>query len=461
MTMLKSRVRRIHFVGIGGIGMSGIAEVLINLGYTVSGSDLRASDTTRRLESLGGQISLGHAEANVEGADVVVISSAVKADNVEMVRAKQLSIPVIPRAEMLAELMRMKYGVAVAGSHGKTTTTSLIAAICDAAEIDPTVVIGGKVNSMGTNARLGQGDYLLAEADESDGSFLKLSPTVAVITNIDPEHMDHYGDVERLKETFVTFANKIPFYGVAVLCLDSPHVQSVLPQIEKRYITYGTTSQADYVLRDVEVQGFSTRFTPVRRGEALAPISLAMVGRHNVLNALAAVAVADELEIDYEKTRQALCDFGGVQRRFTIRGEVKDIMVVDDYGHHPTEIKATLGGAREASERRVIAVAQPHRFTRVRDQFDEFSRAFYDADIVLLTPIYPAGETPIEGITSAALAQAIRDHGHRDVRYFDSTDKLQEALQELAAPQDLVVTLGAGNIWQVGQRLLDWLETHS
>jgi UDP-N-acetylmuramate--alanine ligase len=455
--MFKGRVKRIHFVGIGGIGMSGIAEVLLNLGFEVSGSDLKESDTTRRLAGLGGQIREGHQAEHVEGADVVVISSAVKAHNPEVREAKRLAIPVIPRAEMLAELMRMKYGVAVAGSHGKTTTTSLVAAICDEAKIDPTVVIGGKVNSLGSNARLGQGEYLVAEADESDGSFMSLSPTLAVVTNIDPEHMDHYGDLDQLKQTFVAFINKIPFYGLAVLCLDSPNVQSVLPQVERRFVTYGTTSQAEYSLKDVTANGLRTTFTPLRHGEARAPITLNMVGRHNVLNALAAIAVADELAIDYELTRRALDGFGGVQRRFTVRGEVDEIMVVDDYGHHPTEIKATLAGARESGERRVVAIFQPHRYTRVRDQFEGFATCFYDADVVLMTPIYPAGEEPIEGISSEGLAAAIRDHGHRDITLFSDHETLLASLEERVQRGDLVVTLGAGNVWQIGQALLDKL----
>ncbi|PID39034.1 MAG: UDP-N-acetylmuramate--L-alanine ligase [Proteobacteria bacterium] len=468
MRMFKGRVKRIHFVGIGGIGMSGIAEVLLNLGFEVSGSDLRQSDTTQRLSDLGGRVACGgHAPENIEGADVVVISSAVKGDNPEVMKARRLATPVIPRAEMLAELMRMKYGVAIAGSHGKTTTTSLISAICDEAKIDPTVVIGGKVNALGSNARLGQGEYLVAEADESDGSFLSLSPTIAVVTNIDPEHMDHYGDLDRLKETFVTFVNKIPFYGLAVLCLDSPNVQSVLPQVDRRFVTYGTTSQADYSLKDIKPQGLATRFTPVRHGEACEPITLNMVGQHNVLNALAAVAVAEELDIDYAVIRRALDGFNGVQRRFTIRGEENGIMVVDDYGHHPTEIRATLSGARAAAhgmgidgaDRRVIAVFQPHRYTRVRDQFEGFATCFYDADVVLMTEVYPAGEEPIEGIDGEHLAAAIREHGHRDVTLFPDHDAVLTTLRERCEPGDLVVTLGAGNVWQIGQRLLDALRS--
>jgi UDP-N-acetylmuramate--alanine ligase len=455
--MFKGRAQKIHFVGIGGIGMSGIAEVLLNLGYEVSGSDLRSSETTRRLESLGGRIHVGHRADYVQDSNVVVISSAVRRDNPEVLEARRRSIPVIPRAEMLAELMRLKHGVAVAGSHGKTTTTSMVAAVMDRAGMDPTVVIGGKVNSLGTNARLGQGDWLVAEADESDGSFLKLSPTLAVVTNIDPEHLDHYGSLDRLRETFLDFVNKIPFYGLSILCLDSDNVQSLLPRVEKRYVTYGTSPQAIYSARDVTVSGLTATFTPVRRGVALAPLTLQMVGRHNVLNALASIAVADELEIPYDVVRGALAEFGGVQRRFTVRGEAREVMVVDDYGHHPAEIRATLLGAREAFSRRVVAVFQPHRYSRTRLLFDQFATAFYDADLVLVAEIYPAGEDPVEGLSARSLAEAIQGHGHRDVTFCSSLPGLGEELARRVEPGDLVVTLGAGDIWKAGQELLERL----
>ena len=455
--MFKGRVQHIHFVGIGGIGMSGIAEVLLNLGLTVSGSDLNDTETTRRLASLGGTIAKGHRAENLEQADVVVISSAIKPDNPEVTEARSRAIPVIPRAEMLAELMRLKYGVAVAGSHGKTSTTSLLATVLDKAGVDPTVVIGGKVNSLGSSARLGQGDIMAAEADESDGSFMKLSPTVAVVTNIDPEHMDHYGDLDHLKETFLDFVNKVPFYGLAVLCLDCANVQSLLPRVEKRVVTYGTSSQADYQLKDVRCEPDVTHFTPVRRGEELAPITLRMIGRHNVLNALAAVAVADELEVPYDVTRQALNGFGGVERRFTIRGEENGITVVDDYGHHPTEIKATLQGAREAFSRRLVAVFQPHRYSRTELLFDQFATAFYDADLVLVTDIYAAGEAARPGVHSEELVAAMRRHGHRDVTYRPTKELLLDQLHQRVQPGDLVVTLGAGDIWKVGEGLLERL----
>ncbi|MCC6746677.1 MAG: UDP-N-acetylmuramate--L-alanine ligase [Deltaproteobacteria bacterium] len=452
--MFKGRMHQIHFVGIGGIGMSGIAEVLLNLGYGVSGSDLKESETTRRLASFGGRIAVGHAAANLGATDVVVISSAVRRDNPEVVEARRRGIPVIPRAEMLAELMRLKVGVAVAGSHGKTTTTSMVATLLDQAGLDPTVVIGGKVNSLGSNARLGQGDYLVAEADESDGSFLSLTPTLAVVTNIDPEHMDHYGSLEHLKETFLAFVNKVPFYGLSVLCLDCENVQSLLPRVEKRHVTYGGRPQADYSLQDVEVRGFTTSFRPVRRGKVGERVTLQMVGRHNVLNALAALAIADELEIPLDAAAKALSSFGGVQRRFTVRGEVGGVTVVDDYGHHPTEIKATLSGAREAFGRRVVAVFQPHRYSRVQHLFDQFATAFYDAEVVLVSPIYAAGEEPLDGITGDRLAEAIRAHGHHDVTFAASREELQAALGGRVRAGDLVVTLGAGDIWQVGETLL-------
>lgn len=455
MPVFPKRVQRVHFVGIGGIGMSGIAEVLLNLGYHVSGSDLRQSPTTERLDRLGGRVHIGHAKEHVRGADVVVISSAVDGENPEVQAARQDAIPVIPRAEMLAELMRLKFGVAVSGTHGKTTTTSLLACILAEAGLDPTVVIGGKVNSLGSNARLGQGDYMVAEADESDGSFLKLSPTIAVLTNIDPEHMEHYGSMERLEEAFLSFVNKTPFYGLVVACLDHPTVQGLLPRVRKRYVTYGLSAQADFSARDVRFEGPSARFELLVRGAPAGPMRLNMPGEHNVLNALATVAVAEELEIPLEVTSRALASFAGVQRRFTVKGERDGILVVDDYGHHPAEITTTLAGARRSyGERRVVAVFQPHRYTRVRDLAEEFVQSFNDADMVLVSDIYPAGEAPLPGISAEPLAASIRKHGHKGVRYVGSLQPTLEALYEVTAPGDLVITLGAGNIWRVGAALL-------
>ncbi|MFN7134219.1 MAG: UDP-N-acetylmuramate--L-alanine ligase, partial [Myxococcales bacterium] len=446
---------RVHFVGIGGIGMSGIAEVLLNLGYTVSGSDLKGSDTTRRLEGLGATIASGpHRAENVGECDVVVISSAVKRDNPEVVTARQRKIPVIPRAEMLAELMRLKFGVAIAGSHGKTTTTSMVATIMAAAGLDPTAVVGGKLNSLGSNAKLGKGEVMVVEADESDGSFLKLSPAIAVITNIDPEHMDHYGTLAKLQDAFVEFANRIPFYGLAVLCLDHPNVQALLPSIEKRVTTYGFSAQADYRAEDVRLDGFSTRFRAFRRGEDLGEFSVRMVGRHNAQNALATIAVADEMQVPLDVVREALAGFGGVQRRFTVRGEERGVTVVDDYGHHPAEVKATLAGAKGAFGRRVVVAFQPHRYSRTRDCLQEFATSFNDADVLLVTEVYAAGEEPIPGATGEALADAIRAFGHHDVTFVPNKAELAQVLKARVQPGDLAMTLGAGDITNVGPELL-------
>jgi UDP-N-acetylmuramate--alanine ligase len=461
MPMFPKRVKRVHFVGIGGIGMSGIAEVLINLGYKVSGSDLRASDTTRRLEELGGTVHQGHSPQYVEGVDVVVISSAVREDNPEVTAARRETIPVIPRAEMLAELMRLKFSIAVSGTHGKTSTTSLLADVLHEAGFDPTVVIGGKLNSLGTNAVLGQGPYMVAEADESDGSFLKLSPTIAVVTNIDSEHLEHYGTLDRLTQAFVDFANKTPFYGLVVACLEHPRVQSILPSIQKRYVTYGFAAQADYVARDLQHQGIVTDFEVLIRGESAGRVKLRMPGDHNVLNALAVVAVADELDIPMATVSKALGAFQGVQRRFTIRGEVDGVLVVDDYGHHPAEIVTTLAGARLSfPDRRVVAVFQPHRYSRVRDLQHEFAKAFNDADEVFVTDIYAAGEEPLTGIGGACIAAAIRRHGHKGVHFTGSLDDTLRALRRIVSVGDLVITLGAGNVWRVGTELIGTEEEH-
>jgi UDP-N-acetylmuramate--alanine ligase len=449
----------VHFVGIGGIGMSGIAEVLLNLGYRVSGSDLKASDTTRRLAELGGRIEVGHAAGHVGDADVVVISSAVKSNNPEVQEARARGIPVIPRAEMLGELMRMKYGVAVAGSHGKTTTTSLIATTLRAAHLDPTAVIGGKLNSLGSNARLGQGEILVAEADESDGSFLRLSPTVAVVTNIDAEHLDHYGSLDVLRRTFVDFINKVPFYGLAVLCLDHPEVQSILPLVEKRHVTYGLSPQADYRATNVSFQKLTSRFTVVRREEVLGEVTLAMPGAHNVLNSLAVLAVSDFLGVGFETYRSALAGFEGVGRRFTVRGEARNVMVVDDYGHHPAEVRATLAGARTGFDRRVVVVFQPHRYTRTRDLLSEFARSFNDADLVVVTDVYAAGEEPIAGANSESLVRSMRDHGHKGVHYVPRRADAIDTLKPLVVDGDIVITLGAGDVWMVGEDLLAHLRS--
>lgn len=438
--------------------MSGIAEVLLAHGFEISGSDLRESDTTRRLAKLGARVAIGHREENLGEADVVVYSSAVPGDNPELVEARARTVPVIRRAEMLAELMRLKEGIAIAGSHGKTTTTSLVATILHGAHLDPTVVIGGKLNTLGSGAARGLGDLLVAEADESDGSFLQLSPVIAVITNIDPEHLDHYGDIESLKETFVRFANRVPFYGLVVACLDHPHVQNILPAIEKRTVTYGMTAQADYRAREPRMSGLTSGFELVRRGESLGGFEVRMPGIHNVYNALAAIAVADELRVDLEIADKALRSFGGVQRRFTVLGERNGVTVVDDYGHHPAEVQATLEAAQRAYGRRLVVAFQPHRYTRTRHLFQELTRAFNRADILLVTDVYPAGEKPIPGATSEKLVHSIRTHGHRDVTYVPDRAELVAALLERARPGDVVITLGAGNITEIGPRLLEALD---
>jgi len=457
-SLFKTRhAARVHFVGIGGIGMSGIAEVLLNLGYQVSGSDLKGSEITKRLAGMGATIYEGHKAQNLVQADVVVISSAVKKDNPEVVTARQRKIPVIPRAEMLAELMRLKYAVAVAGSHGKTTTTSMVATVLSAAGLDPTAVVGGKVNVLDSNAKLGKSELMVVEADESDGSFLKLHPAITVVTNIDPEHMDHYGTLDALKTAFVEFCNRVPFYGLNVLYLDHPNVQELLPRLEKRVVTYGSSHMADYRLEGVRLEGFSTRFQAFRRDEALGEFRVRMVGAHNALNALAVIAVAEEMEIPLDTVRGALAEFGGVQRRFTVRGEVSGITVVDDYGHHPTEVLATLAGARRAFGRRLVVAFQPHRYTRTHDLKKEFTTSFNDADVLFVSSVYAAGEEPIPGATGDALAEAIRAHGHRDVTYVDKRVDLPAAIAPRLREGDIVLTLGAGDITQVGPDLLTLL----
>lgn len=459
--MFRGRVRQVHFVGVGGVGMSGLAEILRSLEFDVSGSDMKRSNTTQRLESLGVRVDVGHRAENVAGVDVVVYSSAISGSNPELMEARALGIPVIGRAEMLAELMRVKYGVAIAGSHGKTTTTSLVATVLRAAGLDPTVVVGGKMAALGSNARLGAGDLLVAEADESDGSFLRLTPTIAVVTNIDAEHLDHYGSHEQVKEAFVEFASRVPFYGIAVLCLDHPHVQDIIPRIPRRHVTYGVSPQADYSARAVQFRGLSTSFNAFRRGQPLGGFSVKMPGAHNVLNCLAAIAVADELEVPLDVTKQALATFGGVARRFTVLGTVEGITLVDDYGHHPAEIRATLDAAQRAyphEDHRIIVAFQPHRYTRTRDLFDDFTRAFNNADIVFVTDVYAAGEAPIDGAGAERLVQAIREHGHRHAEYIPAKTDLPEAIEAVMRPGDVVIALGAGDINQVVRTLKARLE---
>ncbi len=452
------KIEKIHFVGIGGIGMSGIAEVLLNLEYKVSGSDLRASDTTQRLTSLGAEIGIGHQAENLQNVDVVVISSAVHDDNPEVIEAHRLHVPVIPRAEMLAELMRMKYGIAIAGTHGKTTTTSMAASILGHAGIDPTIVIGGKLNAIGTNARLGQGKFLLAEADESDGSFLVLSPTIAVVTNIDADHLDHYSGIEEIKSTFVKFINKVPFYGLSILCLDDPNIRAILPLVKKRYLTYGLSAQADIRATHVRHDGFNTSFVAHYKGYRLGEVSFPMPGPHNVLNAMACIAVALELDIPFGAIQEGFAKFSGVGRRFQVKGEPGGIMVVDDYGHHPAEIKATLAAARQGwPERRIVAAFQPHRYTRTHELFSDFVTAFYDADVLIITDVYAAGEQPIEGATAERLAKELRRHGQKDVTWIADRQMIPDHLAGIVREGDIVITLGAGNIWQQGEAVVKLL----
>jgi len=451
--------QHIHFVGIGGIGMSGIAELLLNLGYQVSGSDLKEADITRRLAELGAVVKIGHHADHIRGADVVVLSSAIAEDNPEAQAARVLGkVPVIRRAEMLAELMRLKYSVLVAGAHGKTTTTSMVATVLARGGLDPTVVIGGKLNAWGTNAKLGRGDFMVAEADESDGTFLLLPPTIAVVTNIDLEHLDFYRDLNHIQQTFQQFINKIPFYGQAVLCLEDEHIQSMLPQIGKRFVTYGFSSQADFQARNIEMRGLSTSYRAFFKGEELGDVEIPIPGRHNVLNSLAAVAVAQELEVDWASIQAGLADMTGVQRRFQIKGEARGILVLDDYGHHPTEIRnvlETLAGCYP--DRRKVVAFQPHRYSRTEALMDQFSRCFYQSDVLLVSEIYAASERPIAGVTGRGLADQIALHGHHDLHFCATLDDMLKSLQDMVTPGDVVITLGAGNIWQVGEWLLEKL----
>jgi UDP-N-acetylmuramate--alanine ligase len=455
---MRHRVRKVHFVGIGGIGMSGIAEVLLNLGYRVSGSDLAESETTHRLQRLGAEVFLNHRAENLKEADVVVTSSAVRKENPEVLAAQERLIPVIPRAEMLAELMRMKYGIAIAGTHGKTTTTSMIATVLAHGGLDPTAVIGGKLNAFGSNAKLGQGDLLVAEADESDGSFLRLTPTIAVVTNIDPEHLDHYRNLEAIKEAFLEFINKVPFYGLAVLCLDHENVQALIPRVAKRFSTYGLTTQANYRATDISFNGLTTTFRAFENDRELGLLSIRMPGMHSVYNALATLATALELDLDFEVVKEAMGSFSGVQRRFQLKGEWAGVMVVDDYGHHPAEIKATLGAAKRGWGRRTVVVFQPHRYSRTRDLFRDFLTAFNQADVLFLTGIYAAGEDPLPGVNVEDLSEGIKGHGHKDVTLVLEKDRIVERLLPRLRPGDMVFTLGAGDVWKLGEALIKKLK---
>jgi len=454
--------QRIHLVGIGGIGMSGIAEVLLTLGYSVSGSDVKPSTITERLQDLGATIYSGHKAGNVNGAHVVVISSADKADNPEVVEAHKHKIPVIPRAEMLAELMRLKYGIAVAGAHGKTTTTSMVAAILGEAHLDPTFVIGGKVNQAGTTARLGKGEYFVVEADESDRSFLLLAPVVSVVTTIDREHLDQYASLEDIQNVFVQFVNKVPFYGAAILCLDEPNVQAIIPQVKRPIITYGVSTQADLVISDINLEGLNSEFRLTFKGDDLGMFRLLHPpGIHNVRNAAAAAAVALYLNVPAELIREALGKFAGVSRRFDIKGIVNDVAVIDDYGHHPVEIRATLEAAKVCKFNRLLVLFQPHRYSRSQQLWSDFKLAFNLADILVVTDIYAAGEAPIPGITGEALASAIAETGHKHVHYVRSMQDAIERLLKEAAPGDAILTIGAGNVTRASNELVVLLGAES
>jgi UDP-N-acetylmuramate--alanine ligase len=457
------KVEQIHLVGIGGAGMSGIAEVLLTMGYTVTGSDLQASETTRRLEELGGRIFIGHQESNVGSAQVVVISSAVAGSNPEVVKAKSMQIPVIPRAEMLAELMRLKFGVAIAGAHGKTTTTSMVATVLAQGDLDPTMVIGGKVNALGSHARLGRGDILVAEADESDGSFLRLPPTIVAVTNLDREHLDHYGSMERINESFLEFINKIPFYGLAVLCADDDRLAALFPRLVKRYHTYGLRKRdgaaPDFLATDISLKQWGADFRVHFRGKNLGPFRLTVPGIHNVSNALVAIAIGMELDIPVDLIRKGLAAFTGVERRFHLRGEAGGIMVVDDYGHHPTEVKATLAAAKQGWDRRLVVLFQPHRYSRTRDCLEEFAHAFDHADVLFMTDIYPAGEQPLPGVTGAALVETVKAAGHPAVTFIEHKEALPDQVLSHLRAGDLVLTLGAGDIWKAGTGILARLES--
>lgn len=460
MSLTFRNFQRVHLIGIGGSGMSGIAEVLLASGYAVSGSDLKATPVTERLNALGATIYEGHRAENVRGAQVVVASSAVAANNVEVVEAHKQKIPVIPRAEMLAELMRLKHGIAVAGAHGKTTTTSMVAAVLGAAGFDPTFVVGGRVNHAGANAMVGKGEFIVVEADESDRSFLLLAPVIAVITTIDREHLDQYSSLEEIQQVFLQFANRVPFYGSAILCLDEPNVQAIIPGVKRPVITYGTSTQADLVISDVKLQGLSSEFRLTYRGDDLGIFRLpSPPGIHNVRNAAAAAAVALSLNVPADLIRAGLAKFGGVGRRFEIRGVFNGITVIDDYGHHPAEIRATLEAARGCGYKRLVVVFQPHRYTRTKALWDDFCRSFNEADVLVLTEVYAAGEEHIEGVTGEKLAEAVSAAGHKNVVFCSTMQSAMEFVLREARSGDAVLTIGAGSVGRVPEQLGMLLES--
>jgi UDP-N-acetylmuramate--alanine ligase len=452
----KNRKKRVHFIGIGGIGMSGIAEILLSQGYIVSGSDISESDSTRRLKQLNATVSLGHAEENLGHADVVVVSSAIDEKNPEIQAARRKKVPIIMRAEMLGELMKMKTGVAIAGTHGKTTTTSMVAVLVQASGLDPTIIIGGKVDALGGNAKLGKGELLIAEADESDKSFLLLPATIAIVTNIDNDHLNNYGSLQNIKDAFVDFVNRIPFYGLAVLCQDDENVKSILPKLKKPFLTYGFSPQADLQARNLQFANFGATFEVWRGESKLGDAQIHVPGKHNVLNALAALATGMEIGLSFKEASEGLAQFKGVRRRFELKGEKAGVKVFDDYGHHPTEIRATLAAARKAWSGRIVTLFQPHRYSRTQDCYEDFVRAFDDADQLYVTDIYPAGESPIPGISSDKLAEDIRLHGHKSVEFVGEVKAAPDKVRLQAG--DLFLTMGAGNVYSAGETILQRLK---
>ena len=451
------KTKHIHFVGIGGVGISGIAEVLFNQGFHISGSDLKQTEVTDHLASLGCDIYIGHSAINIKGADVLVFSTAVPLSNVEIAAAKERKIPVIPRIEMLAELMRMKYSIAVSGTHGKTTTTAMVASVLEHGGLDPTVADGGIITGLGTNARLGSSEFMVLEADEAYGAIHKLSATIAVVNNIDTDHLDTYITIDKIKEAFLNFINRVPFYGVAILCLDEKNIQDLIPKIEKRFVTYGIETGADFTATDIQVDGTGSSYVANRSGQSLGTIRMKLPGRHNVTNSLAAVAVGSELDIPFREITEALESFPGVHHRFELLGDVNNIVVFDDYGHHPTEIRATLKTARETYGRRIVAIFQPHRYTRVSLLADDFARSFYQADVLVVTEVYSALEKPIEGATGKMLANEIRNYGHKNVIYISDKANIADTVCRMIEPGDLVITLGAGDIWMSGKEIVEKL----
>ena len=452
------KLKHIHMIGIGGTGMNGIAELLLNMGYTISGTDITRNEATQRLARLGAKISIGHKAEKVEGADVVVVSSAIKDGNVEVEEARRQKIPIIPRAEMLAELMRMKYGIAVAGSHGKTSTTSMIAQVLESGGFDPTIIVGGRLNTLGAHAKLGGGDFIVAEADESDRSFLYLSPFIAVLTNLDDEHLDYYITIDEIKKTFVNFANKVPFYCPVVLCLDDPNLQALIPSLERRIINYGFSAQADIFARDKQFEKFSSTSTLFWKSKRLGKLRLNVPGNHSIYNAMAAVAVGLDLDIPLRLILQALESYKEAGRRFELKKEVDDIMIIDDYAHHPTEIRATLEAAKKGWARRVVAVFQPHRFTRLSILMKNFATSFNQADVLIITEIFPAGEDPIAGISGRVLYEEIEQFGHKNVFFEPNTKKIPSLVGKVAQPGDMILVMGAGNIYQIIPDIIKILE---